>query len=97
MQRRSITWCNRRSPGAAFFLLAGVIAEQRGQRRRSADGRATAAATWLKVAFLVLATTLAGLPPFSGFVGKLMMLTTLREVSAARRSGSPCWPPASWS
>jgi hypothetical protein len=30
----------------------------------------------------------AGLPPFSGFVGKLMLLTTLREVSAGPASGS---------
>jgi len=32
--------------------------------------------------FLVLATTAAGLPPFSGFVGKLVLLTTLRDVAA---------------
>jgi hypothetical protein len=34
------------------------------------------------VAFLVAGDDAAGLPPFSGFVGKLMLLTTLREVAA---------------
>ena len=44
-------------------------------------------ATWVRISFLVLATTLAGLPPFSGFLGKLMLLTTLREVAA----GTAVW------
>ena len=68
--------------GAAFFLLAGVVAGQRGRAADQLMAGPPPQATWLKVAFLVLATTLAGLPPFSGFVGKLMLLTTLREVSA---------------
>jgi multicomponent K+:H+ antiporter subunit D len=36
----------------------------------------------VRISFLVLASTLAGLPPFSGFLGKLMLLTTLREAAA---------------
>jgi len=66
---------------AACFLLAGVIAERRGD----AADRFRAGplpATWLKVAFLILAVTVAGLPPFAGFLGKLMLLTRLREVAA---------------
>ncbi len=73
--------------GAALFLLAGAIAEQRGRAADHLMAGRPPSSTWLKVAFLVLATTLAGLPPFSGFVGKLMMLSTLREVSA----GSAIW------
>ncbi|MBL8394267.1 MAG: monovalent cation/H+ antiporter subunit D [Candidatus Accumulibacter sp.] len=73
--------------GAGFFLLAGVIAEQRGA---AADHFRSGPppATWQKVAFLILAATAAGLPPFSGFIGKLMLLTALREVAAG---------PAIWS
>jgi multicomponent K+:H+ antiporter subunit D len=73
--------------GGACFLLAGVIAEQRGQAADHLLAGPTPQATWLKVAFLLLVTTLAGLPPFSGFVGKLMLLTTLREVAA----GTAIW------
>ena len=72
--------------GAAFFLLAGVITERRGE---AADHfrAGPPPATWLQVAFLILAATTAGLPPFSGFLGKLMLLTTLRAVPA----GTAIW------
>ncbi len=73
--------------GAAFFLLAGVIAEQRGRAADHLSAGPAPQAAWLKIAFLVLAITIAGLPPFSGFVGKLMLLTTLRAVSA----GTAIW------
>ncbi|HPU78794.1 monovalent cation/H+ antiporter subunit D [Accumulibacter sp.] len=68
--------------GAAFFLLAGVIAEQRGPAADLLVAGPQPQATWVRISFLVLATTLAGLPPFSGFLGKLMLLTTLREAAA---------------
>jgi len=72
--------------GAALFLVAGVIAGQRGD---SGDhfraGPPTAA--WVKLAFLVVAASAAGLPPFAGFVGKLMLLTTLRPTAA----GTAIW------
>ena len=71
---------------AACFLLAGVIAEGRGD----AADRFRAGplpATWLKLAFLILAATVAGLPPFAGFLGKLMLLTRLRDVAA----GTAIW------
>jgi multicomponent K+:H+ antiporter subunit D len=73
--------------GAAFFLLAGVIAEQRGPAADLLVAGPQPQATWVRISFLVLATTLAGLPPFSGFLGKLMLLTTLREVAA----GTAVW------
>ena len=68
--------------GAAFFLLAGVIAEQRGNAADHFTGRSTSTAVWVRLAFLAAATTAAGLPPFSGFLGKLMLLTTLRDATA---------------
>ncbi|WP_300319310.1 monovalent cation/H+ antiporter subunit D [Accumulibacter sp.] len=67
---------------AAFFLLSGVIAQQRGERADHFMTGPPLRSAWLAIAFLVLATTAAGLPPFSGFVGKLMLLTTLRDVAA---------------
>ncbi|WP_300454792.1 monovalent cation/H+ antiporter subunit D [Accumulibacter sp.] len=71
---------------AAFFLLAGVIAEQRGAAGDHFRAGPPPAA-WLKVAFLIAAITVAGLPPFSGFLGKLMLLSTLREAPA----GTAIW------
>jgi len=68
--------------GAAFFLLAGLIAEQRGKAADQFMAGPPLPATWLKIAFLLAATTAASLPPFSGFVGKLMLLTSTREVAA---------------
>ncbi len=67
--------------GAAFFLLAGIIAAQRGDAADHFTAGPPATARWLQLAFLMAAITAAGLPPFSGFVGKLMLLTTLREVA----------------
>jgi multicomponent K+:H+ antiporter subunit D len=60
---------------AGLFLLAAHVEARRPvlgdsfQRGPSAAGRA-----WLGTAYLVLATGLAGLPPLSGFLGKLMLL-----------------------
>ncbi|PPC77842.1 monovalent cation/H+ antiporter subunit D [Pokkaliibacter plantistimulans] len=60
---------------AGVFLLAAMIAEQRG---RSADhlvaGRPMAQPLLLGVGFVVAALALIGMPPFSGFIGKLMIL-----------------------
>jgi len=41
----------------------------------------------VKLAFLVVAASAAGLPPFAGFVGKLMLLTALRQTEA----GTATW------
>jgi len=60
---------------AALFLLADLIARQRtaaGDRLDRAD--VMPHATWLGGLFFVTAVTVAGLPPLSGFVGKLMVL-----------------------
>jgi multicomponent K+:H+ antiporter subunit D len=61
--------------GAALFLLAGVIARQRGDLAdRIESGPRCAQTTLLGSAFFVAAVTVVGLPPFSGFVGKLLIL-----------------------
>lgn len=57
---------------AAMFLLAGVISERRGsdllrQGPRLADNA-------LGIAFFAGAVALVGLPPLSGFIGKLLLL-----------------------
>lgn len=68
--------------GAAFFLLAGIIAEQRGEAADRFVAGGGPLPAWTQLAFLVLAATAAGLPPFSGFIGKLMLLTVLRDTPA---------------
>lgn len=57
-------------------------------------GRAIPAAiAVLGVAFLLCALVIAGLPPFSGFVGKLAMLTALLETRFVQATGGPA---AAW-
>jgi multicomponent K+:H+ antiporter subunit D len=61
--------------GAALFLLAGLIARQRGELAdRLESGPRCAQAALLGSAFFVAAVTVVGLPPLSGFVGKLLIL-----------------------
>jgi len=74
---------------AALFLLADLIARQRatgGDRLDVVD--AMPHATVLGVLFFVAAVTVAGLPPFSGFVGKLMVLEAARVAPGAVTSWS---------
>ena len=59
----------------ALFLLADVIGAQRGKAGdRLVPGRRMAQPALLGTLFMVAAVTVAGLPPLSGFVGKLMIL-----------------------
>jgi multicomponent K+:H+ antiporter subunit D len=69
--------------GAAFFLLAEHIAERRGDASDAFRPGPAPAAPWLALGFFVAAVTAAGLPPFSGFIGKLMLLEAFRETPAA--------------
>ena len=61
--------------GAALFLLADLIRRRRG---RAGDRKDVIAAlpdkTVPGLLFLVAAVSLAGLPPLSGFIGKLLLL-----------------------
>jgi multicomponent K+:H+ antiporter subunit D len=60
---------------AALFLLSELIARQRGDLAAAlAGGPAVRQPALLGGLFLLAGATLAGLPPFSGFVGKLLIL-----------------------
>jgi multicomponent K+:H+ antiporter subunit D len=67
-------------------LLADVLARQRGAAADSLSrGPALPQGTLLGIAFLVAAATIAGMPPFSGFIGKLMIL------QSAQGTGAVAW------
>jgi multicomponent K+:H+ antiporter subunit D len=64
--------------GAAMFLLAEPIARQRGtlgDRLHNGPGLAGWAA--LGLTFMALSVAMAGVPPFSGFLGKTLILQAL--------------------
>ena len=69
--------------GAACFLLADMISRHRGLAKDTFVVSASPFSPILGLSFLVLSISLAGLPPFSGFIGKLMLLTSLRETGFA--------------
>ncbi len=57
-----------------LFLVSGVIRRLRGSEELSHVGGLYPSHPWLAVAFLFPALSLAGLPPFSGFVAKLALI-----------------------
>ncbi len=60
---------------AAFFLLADLIIRARGEDGdRLEPGAAMPGGVLLGALFLMLAMALAGMPPLSGFFGKLLIL-----------------------
>jgi multicomponent K+:H+ antiporter subunit D len=71
--------------GAALFLVADVVARRRGG---SADqcrpGRAFAQRAGVGLLFMAAAIASTGLPPLSGFIGKLLVLQSM--------AGLPDWP-----
>lgn len=69
--------------GAAFFMLAGLISTARGSAEDTLVGAGRLSNNTLKLGFLVLAATTAGLPPFSGFIGKLMLLYAVNNTAMA--------------
>ena len=73
--------------GAAFFLLAELIAVRRGAAADFFQPGPAYRAPWLALGFFLAAITAAGLPPLSGFIGKLMLLSTLRDTA----SGPAIW------
>ncbi len=58
----------------ALFLVAGLVERQGGSTAVNRLGGLAAASPLLAVLFFVPAMNLAGIPPFSGFVGKLGLL-----------------------
>jgi multicomponent Na+:H+ antiporter subunit D len=58
----------------ALFLVGGLAERVRGTSRLDAPGGLYAAHPVLAVGFLIPALSLAGIPPFSGFFGKLVLI-----------------------
>jgi len=68
---------------AALFLLVEPVAEQRGDAADTLEpGRPVAQPALLGTLFLVAGMTVVGVPPFAGFLGKLMILQAARETAA---------------
>ena len=65
--------------GGALFLLADVIATGRGPSRdRLVAAPSIARASTIGLIFFAAAIAMAGLPPFSGFIGKVLILDATR-------------------
>ena len=70
--------------GAALFLLADLIRRRRGNASDRKDLVSQLPnRTMPAILFLVVAVSLAGLPPLSGFVGKLLLLQATPAASLA--------------
>jgi len=73
---------------AALFLLVGQIALARGEAEdRLVRGAAMPGRAWLGASFMVLAVAVTGLPPLSGFLGKVMLL----GAAPANAAGYTLW------
>ncbi len=71
--------------GAALFLVADVVARRRaGQADQTSAGPDFALRSTVGLMFLAAAIAAAGLPPLSGFIGKLLVLGAW--------AGLPGWP-----
>jgi multicomponent K+:H+ antiporter subunit D len=69
-----------------LFLLGHALSTRRGELAdQLVRGPVIAGRTSIGLAFLVLAVAVSGLPPLSGFVGKLMLM-----------QGAPMWQAAWW-
>ncbi|MGD9616608.1 MAG: monovalent cation/H+ antiporter subunit D [Alphaproteobacteria bacterium] len=70
--------------GAALFLIVDLIAERRGRvLDRLVPAPEIGQQNLLGGLFLLGAMAIVGLPPLSGFIGKLMILETSRDAAAA--------------
>ena len=75
---------------ALIFLIAGLIMGQRGKSEdRFVRGRPLAHPRLLGGLFFIAALALIGMPPFSGFIGKALMLSAALEEGVA----GWIWPP----
>jgi multicomponent K+:H+ antiporter subunit D len=68
---------------AALFLIAESVAARRGEASDVFQPGPRLHMPWLGLAFLLAAASTAGLPPFAGFLGKLMLLSALRDSGSA--------------
>lgn len=70
---------------AALFLLSDIIADQRGQAEdRLVKARRVAQPVLLGLLFIGVTITVVGMPPFSGFMGKFMLLQAPTETFEQR-------------
>jgi multicomponent K+:H+ antiporter subunit D len=70
--------------GAALFLLVDVISQRRGQQlERLEPAPAIANETLLGAMFFLGAIAMVGMPPLSGFIGKLLILDATRQAPQA--------------
>jgi multicomponent K+:H+ antiporter subunit D len=70
--------------GGALFLIAELIGQRRGQTRdRLVPAPLPAQADLMAGLFLAAAIASAGLPPLSGFIGKLLILDGVRDHAMA--------------
>jgi multicomponent K+:H+ antiporter subunit D len=75
---------------AALFLIAGLVQEQRGQAQdRFVRSRPVNQPALLGGLFFIAALALVGMPPLSGFVGKILLLQAANDNSDA----AWIWPP----
>jgi multicomponent K+:H+ antiporter subunit D len=66
----------------ALFLIADVISTQRGKAEdRFVRARAMANPIFLGISFAVVAIAVIGMPPLSGFIGKIMLLQAAHSVA----------------
>ena len=68
---------------AALFLIAELVAVRRGDVADAFQPGPRLHTPWLGLAFLLAAASAVGLPPFAGFLGKLMLLSALRDGGSA--------------
>ena len=69
---------------AALFLVADLIAHQRGKvADRLAPGRGVAQPYLLGTCFIIAALAVVGMPPLSGFIGKVWILKTTLDSEKA--------------
>lgn len=69
---------------AALFMIAGLIQEQRAQAQdRFVKGRPVSQPLLLGSLFFIASLGLIGMPPFSGFIGKILILQASSEVLEA--------------
>ncbi len=69
--------------GAALFLIAGLVQEQRGPAGdRLSPAPAIAGETLMAGLFFLTAIAMVGLPPLSGFIGKVMILEASQSAAS---------------
>ena len=71
-----------------LFLVAGVIAHNEGSQRLSDLAQVARRSPALAAVFLILALSLAGLPPLSGFVAKYLLAIAAFEAGAFAVGGA---------